>query len=50
MLLLQGLQLRDGNAIREGVDREGFDIIADFCDLNADGNEWGHGVGVVSLS
>lgn len=50
MLLLQALQLRDRNAIREGVGREGFDVITDFCDLNFDGYEWGHGGGGVNPS
>lgn len=45
MLLLQGLQLRYCNAMREGVGREGFDVITDFCDLDANGDEWGHGGG-----
>ena len=42
MLLLQALQLRDSDAMREGVGREGFDVITDFCDLDANGDEWGH--------
>ena len=40
MLLLQALQLRDRDAMREGVGREGFDVITDFCDLDANGDEW----------
>jgi len=50
MLLLQGLQLRYRDAMREGVGREGFDVITDFCDLDANGDEWGHVGGGVNPS
>ena len=42
MLLLQALKLSYRDAMREGVGREGFDIITNLCDLDFDRDEWGH--------